>query len=149
MTTSSRAVLRTERSGCSTKVGYLVAIGLQGFFLWVAHQLLEWGWPSFLTADFDQVLPWVTASLVASIVVNVCFLVKDDGWFRALGDAVTAGFGLASAIVTWQVFPFDFSAWSTDWTWLVRLVVAVGIVGSAIALLVNASRFVSRITGRS
>lgn len=149
MTTSSRAARPSERTGCGSRIGYLVAIGLQAFFLWVAHQLLEWGWPSFLTADFDEVLPWVTASLVASMVVNACFLVKDDGWFRALGDATTAAFGLASAIVTWQVFPFDFSGWDTDWSWLVRLVVAVGIVGSAIALVVNATRFVSRLTGRS
>jgi hypothetical protein len=35
------------------------------------------------------------------------------------------------------VFPFDFSGWSFDWSSLVRVVLAMAIVGSAIGLLVQ------------
>lgn len=129
----------------SARPGYVAAIVVQALFLWVAHHLLGWGWPSFLTSSFEQVLPWITASIIVSIVVNACFLIWDRGLFRALGDTATAMMGVAVGVVTWDVFPFDFSGWGTDWSWLVRLVVAVGIVGSAIGVVVNGTRFVWRL----
>jgi hypothetical protein len=133
----------------SARPGYVAAIVVQAAMLWVANHLLEWGWPSFLTSSFEQVLPWIAASIIVSMAVNACFIVWDRGWFRALGDTATATMGVAVGVVTWDVFPFDFSGWGTDWTWLVRLVVAVGIVGSAISVLVNGTRFVWRLGNHS
>lgn len=31
--------------------GFLVAATIAGVMLWVVHQLLDWGWPGFLTVD--------------------------------------------------------------------------------------------------
>lgn len=131
----------------SARPGYVAAIVVQAAFLWLAHRLLEWGWPSFLTSSFEQVLPWITASIIVSMAVNACFIIWDQGWFRALGDMATGVMGVAVGVVTWDVFPFDFSGWGTDWTWLVRLVVAVGIVGSSISVVVNGTRFAWRLSG--
>lgn len=151
MTSTVAPPQRTDRTGpgvAARRFGYLVAIAANAIMLWLAHQLLDWGWPSFLTDDFDQVLGLITASFVASMVVNAGYLVHDRGRFRALGDLVIAAFGFVVSLRMWDVFPFDFSGWQTDWSWLVRTALVVGIGGTAIAMIVNAVRLISGTDGR-
>jgi hypothetical protein len=124
------------------RFGYVVAIALNVVMLWVVHQVLEWGWPGFLTARFVEVLPLLSASIVASIAVNVGLLAYDRGRFRALTDLVTAAFGLAVTLRFWNVFPFDFTGYDRDWTWLFRAGLVLGIVGTAIGALVAFTRIV-------
>ena len=57
------------------RFGYLVAAAMNGVMLWVAHRLLDWGWPGFLTDGFALVLGLVTASLIAGIVVNLALAI--------------------------------------------------------------------------
>ena len=129
------APTRTPAPG--RRFGYLIAVAINAALLWVAHQLLGWGWPSFLTEQFDEVLPILTLSFVASIVTNALYVVADPPRFKALGDAVTSAIAVAVALRTWQVVPFDVSNYGYDWSWLVRVVIVVGGVGSAIAVVVN------------
>lgn len=119
------------------RFGYVVAVAINGVLLWVVHQLLDWQWPRFLTEDFEQLLPIVSLSFVASMIANALFVLVDPPWFKALAGVVTSAISLAVSIRTWQVFPFDFSTYAVDWSTLVRVLVALGIVGSAIATLVN------------
>lgn len=123
------------------RVGHVMAIAVNAIMLWMVARLLEWGWPAFLTEDFVEVEWLVSASLVAGIIVNAAFLVHDRGHFRALGDLVTNGFGLAVTMRTWAVFPFDFSGYATDWTWLVRTVLVIAIVGTAIGIVASLAKF--------
>jgi hypothetical protein len=120
---------------------------VNGVMLWAAHQLLGWGWPDFLTADFDEVLPVLSASLVVGMVVNACFLVSDRGRFRAFGDLITAVLALAVSVRMWDVFPFDFTGYDRDWSWLFRAGIVLAIVGTAIAGLVNAVKLVRGTAG--
>ena len=120
------------------RFGYLVSIAVNGVLLWMAHQLLGWGWPGFLTPAFDDVLGLLSASFVVSMVVNAGFLVRDRGWFRALADLVTSGVGLAVVMRMWDVFPFDFSGYQHDWSWAFRIALVVGFVGTLIGIVVNA-----------
>jgi hypothetical protein len=90
---------------------------------------------SFLIADFERVLGVLTLSLVAGMVANLLYVVFDPRWFRALGDAVTTAIGLLVAVRLYQVFPFDFSGWSVDWSWLIRLLLVVGVVASVVGVL--------------
>ncbi len=129
------------------RFGYFVAAAVNAVVLWIAHHLLEWEWPRFLTADFDEVLPILSASLVAAIVVNLLWVVHDPPWLKALGNVVTSAFGVAVGVRTWQVFPFDFSTYSIDWSTLIRVAVAVGVIGSAIGLIVHVVRLVAAVTG--
>ena len=46
------------------------------------------------------------------------------------------GVGLAAMLRIWQVFPFDFPEGGFDWTLLARALLAVGIVGSVIGVVV-------------
>lgn len=127
------------------RFGYGLAVVLNGIMLWVAHQLLDWGWPGFLTRDYEALLPWVTVSFVASMVANAAFLVHDRGWFRALADLVTSAIGLAVALKTWAVFPFDFEDYDRDWTGLARVVLVVAIVGTVIGVIVNTVKLIQRL----
>ena len=105
--------------------------------LWVTRRLLEWGWPRFLTDDFEQLLPILTVSFVAGMVVNALFVVADPPRFKALCNVVTSVISLVVAVRTWQVFPFDFSSYAFDWTWVARVLIVIAAVGSGIAVVAN------------
>jgi hypothetical protein len=132
-----------RQPSASRRFGYLVAIGVNVAFLYVVHQLLDWRWPSFLTDDFSQLLPVITASIVATIVANVLFLWYDREWFMTLANVVTAILGCVVAVRTWQVFPFDFSTFDRDWTAVVQIVLVVAMLGTAIAALVGVGRLLT------
>lgn len=139
-TTLAPTETRDRRPTAVRRVGYVVAAIVNGVLLWLVWQLLAWGWPAFLTEDFTQLRGVVTASLVAGIVTNVAFLFRDRGRFRGLADLVTNVLGLVVCLRTWTVFPFDFAGAATDWTWLVRTVLVLGIVGTSIGILISVGR---------
>lgn len=124
------------------RAGYVVAVIVNGILLWVAHQLLDWGWPGFLTQDFDRLLPLLTVSFVVSMVVNTAYLARDRGRFRAFAEGFDAAIALVVSIQTWDVFPFDFTGYDHDWTWLARTLLVIAIVGTTIALVVHLVRLV-------
>ena len=133
--TTTTAARRGEAPG--RKVGYVVAVAINAVLLWVSHQLLEWGWPRFLTEDYEQLLGIITASFVATIIANALFVLADPPWFKALANTATSAISFAVAWRTWQVFPFDFSTYARDWSTLVRVILVVAMVGTAIATVVN------------
>ncbi len=128
------------------RAGYVATVIVNAVLLWISHQLLDWGWPRFLTEDFDEVLPIVSASFVAAIVANLAFVVYDPRWFTSLLEALTSAISLAAGIVVLRVFPFDFSSYAHDWSWLVRTVIVVGIVATAITLVVQLARLLDEAT---
>jgi hypothetical protein len=81
------------------------------------------------------------------VVANVLYLVYDGPWFRSLGEAVTTAITFVVAVRMWQVFPFDFGG-ADVWVVLFRIALVVGIVGSAIAVVVNLVRTVRAIGRR-
>ena len=126
----------TNLGPAARRFGHGLAIVLNAAALWLVHQLVGWGWPGFLTDAFAEVLPVLSASLVAQIVANVVFLARDRGRVRALGDLVTSAFGIAVSLQLLRVFPFTFAGYDHDWAWLVRVVLLVGVIGSAIGAVV-------------
>lgn len=134
----SDAVLAEERrSRPSRQAGYVVAIVINALILWVANNLLAWGWLPWLTDDFVDALPAINASLIVTIIAQALYVAYDGQWFRALGDIVTSVYALLAGIAMWRVFPFDFSAYPFDWALVARWVVGVGIFGVSVAILVN------------
>jgi hypothetical protein len=125
------------------RAGFVVAAAMNGVMLWVVHQLLDWGWPAFLTDDFELVLGLVTASLIASIVANLALAIHHRGRFRAFADLVTAAFALAVGLRMWEVFPFDFTGYVTDWSGLVRVALGLGIAAIVIAIVANLVKLVT------
>jgi len=134
-------------SPAERRLGYVVAVIVQAAMLYVANRLLEWEWPSFLTAEFEVVLPWLVASLIVGIVVNALYLAFDPPWFRSVGQLTENVFSIVVTIRFLQVFPFDFAPWTTDWSWLIRTILWVALVGVAIGSIVELARLARRLAG--
>ena len=125
------------------RFGYLIAVAINVWLLWFVNQLADWEWPRFLTDEFADLLPILTAAIVAGIAVNVLFFWYDAAWFKSLGNLVTAGFGFAVALRMYQVFPFDFATYASNWSWLARLIVIVSLVGTAIGFIAESVKLVT------
>jgi hypothetical protein len=133
---------RIRRAG--RRFGYLLAAAINLGLLWIVHHLLGWGWPGFLTDDFDELLPITSVSLVVSAAANLVYAWDDRGAIKHAGDLVTSVLGLIGSIWAWQVFPFDLS---DGWRWLARTAIVVGIVGSAVGAVVALVKLVRDATG--
>ncbi|MEZ5115238.1 MAG: hypothetical protein R2737_03115 [Candidatus Nanopelagicales bacterium] len=134
---------RRPRSRGSRVAGYLIAAAINAALLYAIHVWPGWEAVPFLTDATVDVLPIVDASLIAGIVVNLLYVIGDPRWLRGLGDAVTAVFALAVLVQVWTVFPFTFAG--EGWAWLVRLGLAIGILGSGIGIIVGVVRFLGGI----
>jgi hypothetical protein len=132
-----------RRPSTTRRLGYTIAIVVNGAILFVVHNLLAWGVPEWLTDDFGDVLPILTLSLLAAIMVNTVFLFYDEPWFTTACELVTLGLSMAVVVTTYRVFPFDFSAYAWDWDVMVRWVIILTIAAMSIALVVNAVKLVT------
>jgi hypothetical protein len=124
----------------SHRFGYLVSIACNLVGLYIAHHLLDWGWPRFLTSQFDEVLPVITLSCVYGVVINVAFTFYDHQWFTSLANVGGALIGFAVSVTLYVVYPFDFTGYAHDWSWAVTTVLIIGMVVSAIAALAESAR---------
>lgn len=129
----------------SRRAGYFVSAVVDVVLLWIANQLLGWGWPPFLTSGFGDLLPFIEVSLMASAVVNLCWAWRDPEWFRHLAQIGLNLIGLVVAVKTWQIFPFDFSG--SGWETLTRLLLAASVGVLVISTIVELVKLV--IDGRS
>jgi hypothetical protein len=133
-------------SAGARRAGYGLAILCSTALLIVLNGSPGWQAIPFLTSDTSQVLWLVNLSLAAGIAANVVYLAYDPPWLKSLGDLATTGIGLATAIRIWQVFPF---ALSSGWSTAVRVLLAVGIAGSCIALVAQTVSLARWLTGHS
>lgn len=115
--------------------GYLVAAVVNLVLVWLVNQFLDWGWPPFLTGEFDDLLPILDVSLVAGALLNLVWIAADPPWLRHIGQIGLNVISLIVAVRTWQVFPFDFSDYSSVWETVARVALVVGIVGLVIATI--------------
>lgn len=128
---------RTRPSRAARRTGYAISIALNVVGLVVVNNLLDWGWFSFLTDDFNDVLPFVNASIVVSIVVDTLSLWRDPPWFRSVGQVVEAVTAMAVAVRTWQVFPFDVS---DGWATFIRVILVLAMVGITVGAVSEVAR---------
>lgn len=128
------------------RAGYCIAIAFSAALLFILNARPGWQAVPFLTSDTNQVLWLVNLSLAVGIAANAVYLAYDRPWLKSLGDLVTTGIGLATAIRIWQVFPF---ALSSGWSIAVRVLLAVAIAGSCIALVVQIVSLARCFTGHT
>jgi len=147
---SATDVKRAKRpSAAARRTGYVFGVLVNGALLYAVNVWPGWDVLPFLTDDFTQVLGLVNASIVVSLVANFVYLARDTRAVKALGDIVTTGVAIAVGVRMWQVFPFDFGEATFDWELVVRILLAVGIVGMAIAIVVNIVSLVTDTPSRS
>jgi hypothetical protein len=120
----------------SRRFGYTIAMTVNAVLLYLVNVSPGWDAVPFLTHDTTQVIGWVNASIVAGIIANALYL-TDQQWFRALGEIVVTAIGLVALGRLWQVFPFAFDDDGVPWRDVARWVLAIGMAGSVIGLVVN------------
>ncbi len=127
---------RRRRRGRGTRrLGYLVAAAVNALLWYLANVSPGWEAVPFLTAGTVEVLPLFNLALGVGLVSNLVYVLWDPPRLRALGDLVGAVVALALGVRVYRVFPFDFAGLSYDLTTLMRVVVVLGIIGSAIGIL--------------
>lgn len=119
------------------RIGYGVAIAVNAAMLVIVNNVLDWGWFGWLTEDLNDVLPLINLSLAASIVANVAYFANDSPAFKGVLELVVNTISLIATIRLLQVFPFDFSAYSSTWETMTRWILIVAIVGISVTLLVQ------------
>ncbi len=137
----------SPKSKTTRRVGYVVAAMVNGAMLWVANHLLGWGWPPFLAATFEDLLPWVNASLAASIAVNVLWTWRDPNWLKHLAQLVLNAISLVVIVRSWQIFPLDFTGYWSDWETLARVAIGIalfGVIVDTVTRLVGLTRAAQR-----
>ena len=132
VTSPRRGTARPRPGRGARRVGHLVAAGVNALLLVLVNARPGWDAVPFLTDDTPLVLDAVNASIAVGLLANLVHVVADPREVRALGDAVTTAFGLYATVRVWQVFPFDVS---DGWDTVLRVLLALGVVGSAIALV--------------
>ena len=130
-------------SAAARRFGYGVAIVLNAAVLAAVNVWPGWQIIPFLTADMVMVLPWMNASIIAGVVANTVYLVDDRPRLRALGNVVTTLIGAIGLVRMWQVFPFDFGDAGFDWALVMRVLLALGLIGSVIAIVASIVTLVS------
>jgi len=135
-------------SSTGRRVGYAIAAAINVVLLYLVNVRPGWEVLPFLTEDTTAVLGLVNLSMAAGVVVNALWVVADPPWFHALGQLTLSGITLVAAVQILTVFPFDFSSWAFDPSWLVRFVLIVTVIGTGISMLVELVRLVRALLGR-
>lgn len=143
--------LRTPTSSEVTptvrRLGHVFAAMTNGVLLWVAHQLLGWGWPGFLTTDVELVMGLVTVTLLASMATSLVLALDPAAQVRLLAELVRAGLVLAVALRLLEVFPFDFTGHAVGWSGLLRSSLIIAIAAAIVAIVVKLVRLLSDLEG--
>ncbi len=119
------------------RFGYLIAAGINGVFFYLFNVNPGWQAVPFLTDNTSQVISLLNVSIVVNIAANLVYMIYDAARWKAAGDLLTTGVGYIVLIRIWNVFPFDFSGSTFDWTFVARLVLVVAMVGAAIGMVVQ------------
>ncbi len=129
----------------SRRFGYALSIAINVVLIYLINEWPGWQSLSFMTADAERVIPIINASMVIIIVANALYLIADPRWLRAIGEAVTAAVSFVAIACLLEVFPFDFNDLSFDWETLVRVLLVLGLVGSAVSVIANLVTFIREV----
>ena len=116
---------------------YIFSVIFNIAFLVVVNKVPDWN-IQFITDSFPDILWAVNTSLAVSLAGNLILIFFHPRFLHHLLNAVFAVFGILATSVILSVFPFDFSQVVSEWlNIVVRIALIVGIVGSAISVVVN------------
>lgn len=137
---------RARPSSAERRTGYTIALLVNLAMLLAINVWPSWEVLPFLTAETSDVLGWVNASMIVTVIAQVVLLWRDPRWQKALSDLITTAVGLVAIVQVWQVFPFEFDA--HPWVNLVRVLLVVAMVGSGFAILVASASLVRNLISK-
>ena len=137
--------VETGRVSVGTRrFGYAVAVGVNVLLVVIVNNILDWGWLPWLTSDFERLLPIINFSLGVNIVLNLIYMAYDERPFKAATQIVVNLIAIAVLVRTFQIYPFDFSAYEfpvdievfdLSWDWVARFILGLALIGTAIAVV--------------
>lgn len=136
VTTTSRSS-RKRPPVAVRRTGYAFAAVINAAILYLLNVWPGWEELSFLTEETTEVLGLVNFSLALGVLLNVVYLFADPAWFKVTGELLTALVSLLVVLRVIQVFPFDFSTWNVDWTWLVWTILIIAAIGTFVGAVVQ------------
>jgi hypothetical protein len=124
---------------------YIFAVIFNIAFLVVVNKVPDWN-IVFITDSFPDVLWALNTSIAVSLAGNLILIFFHPRFLHHLLTAVFSVFGILATSVLLSVFPFEFAELVGEWlNILVRIVLIVGIVGSAIGVVVNVVKAVGAV----
>jgi hypothetical protein len=148
MTAKAPSIPEGRRPRGKRHAGYAATIVIDGIILFVVNNLVAWDVVPWLTDDFNDVLPIMNASLLASIVVNAVYLLYDAPLWRAGCELALLALSIAVGVRLYQIFPLDFSEYSFDWALLTRWILVLAIVGMCIGFVAGSVKLAVDVAGR-
>jgi len=134
----------SARSG--RRIGYGFSLAVYFLGIWIVTNLVEWGWPSFLTEEWNDVVPYLTAALTVAIVATAVLFFFEPKWFRSLVQIVTNLANLVSAIAIWTIWPFAFSDSGFPWETVVPIALAIGVITPVVLIISETVKLVRAIS---
>jgi len=138
---ASQKTERRRPSRGTRQFGYGISIVVQVALLILVNSLVEWDIAPFITDEFNDLVPYINVSLVASMVVNAVYFAFDPRWFKSFTQAILNVISLVVIVQIYRIFPFDFSGSDLNWAVLVRtglvvlmVLVAIGIIGEGVKM---------------
>ncbi|HSJ26762.1 MAG TPA: hypothetical protein VLB67_01015 [Acidimicrobiia bacterium] len=128
------------------RFGYAIAIAVNLGMFYVVSNIVDWGWPAFVTPEFADVENLVLFSIGASIVANATYLSYDRRPFKSFAEMLLNAIAFGVTLRLFQVFPFDFTGYSFDWSTPTRIVLVLAMIGTAIGFLTELARGVRSAT---
>jgi len=131
---------RARAPAAARRFGYAIGLVANIALIVVTVNVVDWGWPAFITEDFESLTTIIVFSLVLSSAVNLTYMFYDPLWWKAVGDAITAAAALA---VVWRalvVFPIRFE--SGPWAGAARAIMIVACVGLVASLIDGAVKLI-------
>jgi hypothetical protein len=122
----------------AARFGYVVAIVFNALFFYLFQDLQRWAGP-YVTERWVDVLPAITHSLTVAIVFYSVYLFFNLAWFRLLGQVTMNVFAVNVMWRLFIVFPFALGTLRP----VLRLALVAGIVGVAIAILIDLVRLLA------
>lgn len=132
-----------ELKRAGRRVGYGVAVVINVAMLIAVQYVYDWGWLPFLTVEFNEVVPWISLSLMASILANLVYQFNDAPLPKSTGQILVNLISIVVSYQIFQIFPFDFSGYDFNWAIVVRIVLILAMVGAAIGTLTEAVNLAS------
>lgn len=135
----SQPPVRTEHPDgrAGRRAGFLIGALVNGILLYLVNVQPGWQAVPFLTEDMAQVLGLVNLSLVLGVVTNLANAVTGSAMVRSLGEVMTTGVALAVLVRLASVFPFDLPDDGVDWAPIVRGLLVLLALATALGLLVQ------------
>lgn len=136
---------QTEKSGAS----FAFAAVFHFFFMLMLNAHAVWRpWlRGVVTESFADVLWAANLGLVMQIFGNLLLSVTSPRPLRRLMDLIFAVAALIGAVVLYRVFPFDLSRFGESVVVIARVLLALGVFGAAVAILVNIVRLLASAVG--